>query len=73
MGSDRKIDQRRKRFETLSGIELDRVYERSEGLEGDYQKLWASPYDAHPGALAHDLIAASLEQRMLSLWPDLGH
>ena len=43
MGSDRKTDQGRERFETLSGIELDRVYLRSEGGEGDYRDKLGSP------------------------------
>ena len=43
MGSDRKMDQRRERFETLSGIELDQVYERPDGREGDYSEKLGDP------------------------------
>ena len=43
MGFDRKMDQRRERFETLSGIKLDRVYERSEGCEDNYSEKLADP------------------------------
>jgi hypothetical protein len=67
------LHERVRRLAAAHGLETLELIDAFEGLEGDYQKLWASPYDAHPGALAHDLIAASLEQRMLSLWPELGH
>jgi lysophospholipase L1-like esterase len=52
----------------LQSIELIEAFRE---LEGDYDPLWASPFDAHPSALAHALIAKALDERLRSTWPDL--
>jgi lysophospholipase L1-like esterase len=53
------------------GLETIELIDAFRGLEGDYGKLWASPYDAHPSALAHRLIAEALDERLRSSWPEL--
>lgn len=56
---------------------------RSHGLEaldlgealsvhrGHYQRLWASRFDPHPSALAHETMAGALAERLLATWPEL--
>jgi lysophospholipase L1-like esterase len=51
----------------LDAIELADAFRELE----DYGPLWASPYDAHPSALAHELIAEALDERLRSSWPEL--
>jgi lysophospholipase L1-like esterase len=39
----------------------------------DYTKTYASPFDSHPNAAAHALIADALHHRIVELWPQVLH
>ena len=37
----------------------------------DSQELLASPFDSHPGAKGHAVIAAAISEKIVDLWPEL--
>lgn len=53
------------------GLEALDLADAFEDYRGSYDRLWASPFDPHPSALAHARIAEALEERLLESWPEL--
>jgi lysophospholipase L1-like esterase len=72
--ADTLYDDVRERVVALAharGIETLQWSEALDKHRGEYRALWASPYDAHPSALAHETMAMALEARLRELWPDV--
>jgi lysophospholipase L1-like esterase len=55
------------------GIAVIDLMESLDAFRDDLTKIYASPFDAHPNAAAHDLIAGALYDRIGELWPDVLH
>ena len=68
-----EVHDRVRALAAAHGLESIELVEAYADLRGRYAELWASPYDAHPSALAHHRIADALAQRLVSRWPELVH
>jgi hypothetical protein len=53
------------------GVETIDLLESLTEFQEDYSRVYASPFDTHPSAEVHGLIADALYSRALSLWPEL--
>jgi lysophospholipase L1-like esterase len=66
-----EVHRRVRALAVAQGLETTELIDAFRELEGDYGRVWASPYDAHPSAAAHALIAEALDERLHSSWPEL--
>ena len=65
------VHERVRDLAEAQGLETVDLSDSFRGLQGEYAKLWASPYDAHPSPLAHELVAEAIEARLRKAWPEL--
>ena len=53
------------------GFEVVDLQSALAAATADPQELLASPFDSHPGAKGHAVIAAAISEKILSRWPEL--